>query len=67
MAAPIAIGAVDGQITIAQMATPIVIGAVEGQMTIAQMAESVDALVSNTCGCKAVPVRPRLWVQSPDE
>ena len=32
--------------------------------TDAQMAESVDALVSNTCGCKAVPVRPRLWVQS---
>ena len=29
----------------------------------AQMAESVDALVSNTCGRKAVPVRPRLWVQ----
>ena len=28
------------------------------------MAESVDALVSNTNGCKAVPVRPRLWVQS---
>ena len=28
------------------------------------MAESVDALVSNTCGRKAVPVRPRLWVQS---
>jgi hypothetical protein len=28
----------------------------------AQMAESVDALVSNTCGRKAVPVRPRLWV-----
>jgi hypothetical protein len=27
------------------------------------MAESVDALVSNTNGCKAVPVRPRLWVQ----
>ena len=26
------------------------------------MAESVDALVSNTNGCKAVPVRPRLWV-----
>ena len=26
------------------------------------MAESVDALVSNTCGRKAVPVRPRLWV-----
>ncbi len=30
------------------------------------MAESVDALVSNTCGCKAVPVRPRLWVQRLD-
>lgn len=31
------------------------------------MAESVDALVSNTCGRKAVPVRPRLWVpKSPD-
>ena len=28
------------------------------------MAESVDALVSNTCGRKAVPVRPRLWVQA---
>ena len=28
------------------------------------MAESVDALVSNTCGRKAVPVRPRLWVQN---
>lgn len=31
--------------------------------TVAQMAESVDALVSNTNGCKAVPVRPRLWVR----
>lgn len=31
------------------------------------MAESVDALVSNTNGCKAVPVRPRLWVpEDPD-
>lgn len=30
------------------------------------MAESVDALVSNTCGRKAVPVRPRLWVQRLD-
>jgi hypothetical protein len=28
--------------------------------------KSVDALVSNTCGRKAVPVRPRLWVQSLD-
>lgn len=28
------------------------------------MAESVDALVSNTSGCKAMPVRPRLWVPS---
>ena len=28
------------------------------------MAESVDALVSNTCGRKAVPVRPRLWVHT---
>jgi len=36
----------------------------------AQMAESVDALVSNTRGCKPMPVRLRLWVQvdtkSPD-
>jgi hypothetical protein len=32
------------------MAAPIAIGA-------------VDALVSNTNGCKAVPVRPRLWVR----
>jgi hypothetical protein len=31
-------------------------------LKLAQMAESVDALVSNTCGRKAVPVRPRLWV-----
>ena len=29
---------------------------------IARMAESVDALVSNTSGRKAVPVRPRLRV-----
>ena len=28
------------------------------------MAESVDALVSNTSGREAVPVRPRLWVQA---
>lgn len=32
-------------------------------MEVAQMAESVDALVSNTNGRKAVPVRPRLWVR----
>ena len=31
----------------------------------AQMAELVDALVSNTSGVKPVPVRPRLWAQSP--
>ena len=30
--------------------------------TYARMAESVDALVSNTSGRKAVPVRPRLRV-----
>ncbi len=30
---------------------------------IARMAELVDALVSNTSGCKAVPVRSRLRVQ----
>ena len=31
----------------------------------AQMAELVDALVSNTSGVKPVPVRARLWAQSP--
>ena len=31
----------------------------------AQMAELVDALVSNTSGVKPVPVRGRLWAQSP--
>jgi hypothetical protein len=41
-----------------QMAGP----AVE-QLGEARMAELVDALVSNTSGRKAVPVRPRLRVQ----
>ena len=34
-------------------------------LSCARMAESVDALVSNTSGRKAVPVRPRLRVQTP--
>ena len=34
----------------------------QSELPNAQMAESVDALVSNTSGRKAVPVRSRLWV-----
>ena len=34
------------------------------QFLIAQLAELVDALVSNTRGCKPVPVRLRHWVQA---